>query len=73
MPEFETLSEISSNDIQSIKYYEGLLSYLRGRLNVINTSLYLVESSLNNSDGDVIKYLKKINDEMDSIRKLINI
>ena len=49
-----------------------LLTFLRSRLNVISTSLYLLETSLDPADNAAKKYLIKINQEIDSIRKYIN-
>ena len=60
------------SDILIKKQYEDLISYFRDRLNVINTSIYLMESKLSEGKGDVTKYFQKINNEIESIRKLIN-
>ncbi len=49
-----------------------LLTFLRSRLNVISTSLYLLETSMDPADSAAKKYLIKINQEIDSIRKYIN-
>lgn len=63
-------TETSPRQIQ--QYYENLLSYIRSRLNVIVTSLYLLESNWEDKSADGIKYFHKINEEIESIRKLIN-
>lgn len=52
--------------------YRNLVSFIRSRLDVISTSLYLLEESCPVENDNTIKYLKKINDEMESIRKFIN-
>jgi hypothetical protein len=53
--------------------YRNLITFLRSRLDVISTSLYLLEESCQEEKEKTVKYLKKINDEMESIRKFINI
>jgi hypothetical protein len=53
--------------------FDTFLSFLRSRLDVISTSVYLLEVCWYEGRNDPIKYLKKINEEMESIRKFINI
>jgi hypothetical protein len=53
--------------------FESLLSFIRSRLDVIGTSIYLLENNWSDKTSDPGKYFKKINDEMELIRKLINI
>ena len=48
------------------------IHFLRSRLYVINTSLYLLGEYLDNSDQVGKKYIKKINEELETIRKFIN-
>ncbi|GAB4375634.1 MAG: hypothetical protein Kow0042_21250 [Calditrichia bacterium] len=67
-----TLFQTDYSEAQLIEYYENLISFIRGRLNVIGTSIYLLQSGLEVTDFENRKYLQKINDELDSIRKLIN-
>jgi hypothetical protein len=55
------------------KDYENLLSFIRSKLDVIGTSIYLLENNWSDKSNDPGKYFKKINDEMELIRKLINI
>lgn len=50
---------------------QNLLEILRTRLNVLNTSVFLLTEKLNDSDLKTNEYLKKINREMERIRKLI--
>jgi hypothetical protein len=50
-----------------------LIPFIRSRLYVISTSLYLLEGEMNSRDYDCKKYLKKINEELEMIRKFINI
>jgi len=63
-------TESSTEQIQ--QYYENLISYIRSRLNVIVTSVYLLESNWPDKTADGIKYFHKINEEIEAIRKLIN-
>jgi uncharacterized protein YlxW (UPF0749 family) len=50
---------------------KNLMEILRTRLNVLNTSVFLLAEKLNDSDLKTSEYLKKINREMERIRKLI--
>lgn len=68
----ESLNRYSTDKGQTESTREDLLSYLRSRLNIIGTSVYLIQSKLADNEKDVGKYFKKINDEIESIRKLIN-
>jgi hypothetical protein len=63
----------SEQRIDVSEEYRNLVSFIRSRLDVISTSLYLLERSCQEENIELIKYLKKINDEMESIRKFINI
>jgi len=63
----------SKQNIDISEEYRNLVSFIRSRLDVISTSLYLLEESCQVDNNSTIKYLKKINDEMESIRKFINI
>lgn len=67
-----TDTNIDLNETQLVKYYENLISFIRSRLNVIGTSVYLLQSGLPATDVQSYKYFRKINEEIDSIRKLIN-
>lgn len=67
-----TDTNIDLNETQLVKYYENLISFIRSRLNVIGTSVYLLQSDLPATDVQSYKYFRKINEEIDSIRKLIN-
>ncbi len=51
--------------------YKLLLENLRTRLNVLNTSIFLLENNLNQTDDKTYKYLKQINKELEKIRRLI--
>ncbi|MEJ2636762.1 MAG: hypothetical protein P8184_15905 [Calditrichia bacterium] len=59
-------------DAELKEYYENLIAYVRSRLNIIGTSLYLLETHWSSEQADVLKYIRKINEEMESIRKFIN-
>lgn len=50
---------------------QSLLEILRTRLNVLNTSVFLLTDKLSNSDLKTNEYLKRINKELERIRKLI--
>ena len=63
----------SEQNIDISEEYRNLVSFIRSRLDVISTSLYLLEESCQIENNKTIKYLKKINAEMESIRKFINI
>lgn len=66
-PKNYTISVPEENDDQII------IPFIRSRLDVISTSVYLLEEIMNNSDHEGKKYLKKINEELEMIRKFINI
>jgi len=68
--DMEVISELSSQEI--VEYYERILSYIRSRLNVIGTSLYLLQENFPFHCAEEIKYFNKINEELESIRRLIN-
>jgi hypothetical protein len=51
--------------------YNDLIEELRTRLNILNTSLFLLYNSFNVEDPKLGRYLKKINKEMEKIRQLI--
>jgi len=54
-----------------ITRYEELLENLRTRLSVLNTSVFLLEETLEISDEKTNEYLHKINSELERIRQLI--
>ncbi|NIV15472.1 MAG: hypothetical protein GWN62_30710 [Aliifodinibius sp.] len=54
------------------EFGQDFLSYIRSRLNVICTSMYLLEDSLLEENLVQKKYIDKINQELEAIRKLIN-
>ncbi|MFZ0388985.1 MAG: hypothetical protein WAN36_00890 [Calditrichia bacterium] len=54
------------------QHYENILSYIRSRLNIINTSVYLLQSEYTENRYGFNKYFETINAEMESIRRLIN-
>jgi len=60
-----------SNKTDSNIENENILEILRTRLNVLNTSVFLLADKLNNSDVKTSEYIKKINRELDRIRNLI--
>lgn len=50
---------------------QNLLEVLRTRLNVLNTSVFLLADKLDREDGKTSDYLDRINRELDRIRDLI--
>ncbi len=52
--------------------YQLLLENLRSRLNVLNTSIFLLENNIDLLDEKTHKYISQINKELERIRKLIN-
>ena len=68
----ECQTKESQTFIEGSENYQNLVTFLRSRLDVISTSLYLLEESVLENSEKTVKYLKKINDEMESIRKFIN-
>jgi len=52
--------------------WQQFLTFLRSRLNVISTSLYLLESSLAPNEVSPKKYIQKINQEIEAIRQILN-
>lgn len=51
---------------------QDFLSIMRSRLNVIGTSLYLLENSLESQHHPSKKYVEKIKQELEALRLLIN-
>jgi hypothetical protein len=51
--------------------YKILLENLRSRLNVLNTSIFLLEENIPDSNAVSNKYIKKINSEIKRIREMI--
>jgi hypothetical protein len=66
LPKNFTMSVLESNEDHII------IPFIRSRLDVISTSVYLLEETIENSDHEGKKYLKKINEELEMIRKFIN-
>lgn len=54
------------------EFLEDFFSFLRSRLNIIGTSLYLLKESIEENETPIQRYIHKINEEIDSIRKIIN-
>jgi uncharacterized protein YfkK (UPF0435 family) len=52
--------------------YDSMIEELRTRLNVLNTSLFLLHESTKSDDPNLIRYLKQINKEMEKIRQIIS-
>lgn len=48
-----------------------LIEILRTRMNVLNTSVFLLTEKINGTDKKTNKYIKKINTELEHIRSII--
>lgn len=54
-----------------IQGYEDLLENLRTRLSILNTSVFLLEETLETDRAKTAEYINKINLELERIRNLI--
>ena len=52
--------------------YDSMIEELRKRLNVLSTSLFLLDESSEPNDPKLQRYLKNINREMEKIRQIIS-
>ena len=52
--------------------YDSMIEELRKRLNVLSTSLFLLDESSKPNDPKLQRYLKNINREMEKIRQIIS-
>jgi len=55
----------------SLIEYKLLLENLRARLNVLNTSIFLLENNITQKNEKTNKYINQINKEINRIRDLI--
>ena len=55
----------------AMQEYKDLLENLRGRLSVLNTSIFLLEENMPESSFRTNKYLKQINREISRIREML--
>ena len=62
---------VQKNSQESLQEYKELLENLRSRLNVLNTSIFLLEENIPNSNFRTNKYIKQINREIKRIRDMI--
>ncbi len=62
---------LQSSHQESVQEYKELLENLRSRLNVLNTSIFLLEENIPNSNFRTNKYIKQINREIKRIREMI--
>ncbi len=64
---------MANQDTQSpaMQEYKDLLENLRGRLSVLNTSIFLLEENMPGSSFRTNKYLKQINREISRIREML--
>lgn len=53
--------------------YDSMIEELRKRLNVLSTSLFLLDETSKPKDPKLQRYLKNINREMEKIRQIISI
>ncbi len=66
------ISNSNKKESQNSNQYEEMISFLRSRLNIIGASVYLIQAKLAEDEKDVGKYFRKINEEIESIRKVLN-
>ena len=52
--------------------YDSMIEELRKRLNVLSTSLFLLDETSKPKDPKLNRYLKNINREMEKIRQIIS-
>lgn len=52
--------------------YDSMIEELRKRLNVLSTSLFLLDESSKPNDPKLQRYIKNINREMEKIRQIIS-
>ncbi len=62
---------VQKSSQESVQEYKELLENLRSRLNVLNTSIFLLEENIPNSNFRTNKYFKQINREIKRIREMI--
>ncbi len=62
---------VQKSSQESVQEYKELLENLRSRLNVLNTSIFLLEENIPNSTFRTNKYIKQINREIKRIREMI--
>lgn len=55
----------------AVQEYKVLLENLRGRFNVLSTSIFLLEENISNADHKTNKYIKQIHREIKRIRELM--
>jgi len=60
-----------NNQQESLQEYKALLENLRSRLNVMNTSIFLLEENIPDSNVVTNKYINQINREIKRIREMI--
>lgn len=68
---YHTMDENNKHDLMAISDYSSLVEELRIRLDIINTSVFLLEDNSTKNNPKQNKYLNKIKAEMDKIRILI--
>ena len=62
---------VNSQQQGSAQEYKNILEDLRTRLNVLNTSIFLLEENLTDPDYKTNKYFQRINKELKRIREMI--
>ena len=56
----------------ALEEYEKIFELLRSRINVLNTSVFLLKEKLNAGDFQKVNYINKINIEIEKIRLLLD-
>jgi|GEM_PF-4338727 len=57
---------------EEVKNLKDLLCAIRGRLNVIGTTMYLLEETVTLDTASNKRYFSKMKTEMETVRRLIN-
>lgn len=70
MPELRIMTNQNTQH-EAVQEYKDLLENLRSRLNVLNTSIFLLEDNMPDSSFRTNKYLKQINREITRIREML--
>lgn len=69
----ENSSECAVDEQQEeVKNLKDLLCAIRGRLNVIGTTMYLLEETVTLDTASNKRYFSKMKTEMETVRRLIN-
>lgn len=65
------MNQITHTEPTSVEEYKKMIELLRVRLNVLNATIFLLEENLPNPNLASTNYIKKINTELETIRKIV--